>query len=611
MSSDTLRSGPSGEEERKSSPQNPDIIEKQKRLEKLGIQANSEILLRIENDIWAKKAFIDDLSVLESNPSEKERFEQLWIKGFWQVVKINGIEYTYAKIAGMKEDEQMGLIEKARPEDQEKIANYIVSLGQAAIDANKGKIEAQQAAIKEWERIDAGTQAAIGSNEWIRERLRDIDTKLKDQVSNIENIAGINQYKEKNGVSKEVLRRNADTIPELKWATPEEIQSGTYDNILLADYYVRNATEIGKNLSPEDTKKFTESIRSLSDTLGRPRQIEFEKLAKQIVLWENREKIESAWKELIKSGYSKDVVWNPQERTITFTNSKGEKRIIDTARVPPTQRIEDGAVEITSTLPEKRENPYIKTRQKQEQDILKSLDGWWRLPLTGWKEVQSAPTVIEKLQKGISVLDANTKSITQALNEEEESAKKSGIEWETPQIKEYKKLLISIEALRSELVGKWSQLVIIHTQELSESIWTAPEMSMNIGKENLNNISKTGLGRFRNMDEVSSFLSTINNPIFGNNFSDRENINNYLIENKLTSEQLFSIFQKVVELYGKIVRNKTIATLSKEEKYNLITKQDENGNTPLENALNSERIKNDNRTLTRWDFERILWQSEN
>jgi hypothetical protein len=122
---------------------------------------------------------------------------------------------------------------------------------------------------------------------------------------------------------------------------------------------------------------------------------------------------------------------------------------------------------------------------------------------------------------------------------------------------------------------------------------------MNIGKENLNNISKTGLGRFRNMDEVSSFLSTINNPIFGNNFSDRENINNYLIENKLTSEQLFSIFQKVVELYGKIVRNKTIATLSKEEKYNLITKQDENGNTPLENALNSERIKNDNRTLTR------------
>jgi hypothetical protein len=65
------------------------------------------------------------------------------------VVKINGIEYTYAKIAGMKEDEQMGLIEKARPEDQEKIANYIVSLGQAAIDANKGKIEAQQAAIKE------------------------------------------------------------------------------------------------------------------------------------------------------------------------------------------------------------------------------------------------------------------------------------------------------------------------------------------------------------------------------------------------------------------------------------------------------------------------------
>lgn len=101
------------------------------------------------------------------------------------------------------------------------------------------------------------------------------------------------------------------------------------------------------------------------------------------------------------------------------------------------------------------------------------------------------------------------------------------------------------------------------------------------------------------MDEVSSFLSAINNPIFGNNFSDRENINSYLIENRLTSEQLFSIFQKIVELYGKIAGNKAIGTLSKDEKYALITKQDENGKTPLENALNSKRIKNDNRTLTR------------
>lgn len=112
------------------------------------------------------------------------------------------------------------------------------------------------------------------------------------------------------------------------------------------------------------------------------------------------------------------------------------------------------------------------------------------------------------------------------------------------------------------------------------------------------------------MDEVSSFLSTVNNPIFGNNFSDRETINNYLTKNKLTSEQLFSIFQKIVELYGKIVGDKTLGTLSKDEKYALITKQDEDGKTSLENALNSERINNDNRTLTKWDFERILSLSE-
>jgi hypothetical protein len=68
-------------------------------------------------------------------------------KGGWQVVKIDGVEYTFAAIAGMKEEEQIKLIEKALPKDQERVANYIVSLAQAAIDANKGKLAIQQAAI--------------------------------------------------------------------------------------------------------------------------------------------------------------------------------------------------------------------------------------------------------------------------------------------------------------------------------------------------------------------------------------------------------------------------------------------------------------------------------
>ncbi len=581
MSPDIIRESGSAHEARSQLPKN--ISEK---LDLIGIALTSEIFDRIRRS-GREEDLKKDLTAVSSNPTEKERFEQLWLKGFWQVVNIDGKEMTFAEIAGMDGIKRAALqtrLDNTDPDTAEDLKSF---LKKAANQSNEGKLKIEQAANQ--------------SNEKKREELLRMDKDLSAQVTELQSINWVPTP------PLAELEKNAANIPELRWANPEDIQSGKYNNILLADYYVRNATEIGKNLSDKDKKQFQESINSLSSTLWRQ---PFEILTKKLVLWENREKVESAWKELIKSGYNKDVVWNPQERTITFINSKWEKRIIETARVPPMQRIEDGAVELTSTLPEKQENPHTKMREKQEQDILSSLDKWSRLPLIGWKEVQSAPTVLEKLQRGISVLDTNTKSITQALKDEEESAKKSGIEWDTPQIKEYKKLLISIEALRAELVGKWSQLVIIHTQELSEGIWTSSEISMDIWKENLNNISKTGLGRFRNMDEVSSFLSTVNNPIFGNNFSDRETINNYLTKNKLTSEQLFSIFQKIVELYGKIVGDKTLGTLSKDEKYALITKQDEDGKTSLENALNSERINNDNRTLTKWDFERILSLSE-
>ena len=81
--SDTLRSGVDIDQQKQQpSPQSPDIIGRQKRLEKLGILVDSEILARIEADVSTKAAFERDLTAVEKNPTEKDRFEQMYIKGY-------------------------------------------------------------------------------------------------------------------------------------------------------------------------------------------------------------------------------------------------------------------------------------------------------------------------------------------------------------------------------------------------------------------------------------------------------------------------------------------------------------------------------------------------
>ena len=95
--SDNLPSRASGETENVI-PQNTDVIEQQKRLEKLGINISSDILERIQSDRETKLAFERDMSAIEGNPAEKDKFEQLYLKGFWQVVNTPFGELSFAQI---------------------------------------------------------------------------------------------------------------------------------------------------------------------------------------------------------------------------------------------------------------------------------------------------------------------------------------------------------------------------------------------------------------------------------------------------------------------------------------------------------------------------------
>jgi hypothetical protein len=119
-------------------------------------------------------------------------------------------------------------------------------------------------------------------------------------------------------------------------------------------------------------------------------------------------------------------------------------------------------------------------------------------------------------------------------------------------------------------------------------------------------LSSMGIGTFRNMEEVSAFFSVLHDPTLGNNFSNRESTNTYLLNNKLTTEQLQSIFARVVDIYIGLTGNNDIKNLPIKERYSIVIGQDQNGKTRLENAINMERVTQDGRTLSRSDFRRII-----
>jgi hypothetical protein len=298
-------------------------------LRKLGLDMSSEVFQRIEQ-AGQQEAMMKDLSAVASNPSDKERFELLYLKGFWQVVKIDGVEYTFAAIAGMKEEEQIKLIEWIKnPLEKIKVWNFI-----------------KQAAIKKWQEIDTRTQAAIEQNKPLETWRANMEKKVAKYVQDIGSITNLPK------VDIENLKQEAltNTPKELKWASPEEIKWGKYDNILLADYYERNEKSIVANIPNEaDRKKFESSIVNIRLTLERP--VPFDRLTRSIVLWSGRDQIESRGRELISSGYSRQVAWDAGTRTITFTNNLWERRVLETARIPPRERIEKNGLSISRDIP--------------------------------------------------------------------------------------------------------------------------------------------------------------------------------------------------------------------------------------------------------------------
>jgi hypothetical protein len=325
--------------------------ELQDKMEKLGI--TPKIFRRIQ-DAGKRASFEKDLSIIiDSDSSERWRFEQLYLKGFWEVVKIDGVEYTFSKISGMSGEEQIRLLWKTDEKTQIAFGEF---LEKSIKTANQRKVNETA-----WE------GAANKGNEEKEKRLKELEEDLQSSTNQIRSLSSLPPDIERDAF--EEAKKNPPA--ELKNISPDKY--GDYKNLILANYAISHNTEIREKLSDADKKIFSSAINDVGSILGRKIE-DFETLtSKKITLGEGRVQIETRGRELIEKWYNKEVVWNSNDRTITFTNKSGEVRVIETARMPPRESVEREWLRIGRNIDPINPDEKEKNRLEKENGTLRWL----------------------------------------------------------------------------------------------------------------------------------------------------------------------------------------------------------------------------------------------
>ncbi len=181
----------------------------QDQLARLGLDMSAEIFRRIEIS-GQREAMSRDLAAAPSNSSEKERFEQLYLKGFWQMVDTPFGNLSFAQIRGHEKKDEI-LDDHMTPAQSKAYINWEKWKTQAAIKDGDLVAERKQAAIARVKTEKAWEQAAI-----------------KDIISNVPQIVPLYENTIRNGGKLSPEQRKAlnyiytlgepkDWFAEWKW----------------------------------------------------------------------------------------------------------------------------------------------------------------------------------------------------------------------------------------------------------------------------------------------------------------------------------------------------------------------------------------------------------
>ena len=271
------------------------------------------------------------------------------------VVLKDGRKISFAEISKLPQEQQDNIIGEMSDKQIEEFTNYFDTLGKAANQRNEEKKWVEQAANQ---RIDGK-----------KEQLINLNTALKSSTNTLRSLSSLPP-----GIEQKALAEATKNPPKELAGVPPE-QYGEYKNLILADYTISHANEIHRSLSTEDREVFDKSLTDITDKLWRrpPNWPEIVETRGGLVLGERREEIKNLGEQYIRDGYNQSVVWDSQSRSLIFRGRDGEK-IIDTAPVPPQERIEQAGLSISREAAPIILSPTEASHQKLDRDIISDID---------------------------------------------------------------------------------------------------------------------------------------------------------------------------------------------------------------------------------------------
>ena len=357
------------------------------------------------------------LQIVWINPAEILRFQDIYIEWATEARLKDGRILDFRTI--LSEENKWNKNIKEDIDDDKTYDLY--TQWHKIIIANKDSFNQKISTIASWKITDAvaaektavaAEKTAVAALEKLNIDCKDLNWTIvktlnqegKDSVNN-----DVNRIKSKAAGLRSDEIWNTPIISSLwkKGITPEMIQSGKYDSIIQSYIILENQVSLQQYVEKGKEKEFSSTIDTLRLNLWEPfpaRVAAAKIVSDRIILEPNREKVTGRLESLVSTGDYKTMSWDRDTREIRLEAKDWSTRIIDTARIPPYERIMKNGLSIEQSIPDetKESREYKKqkievrdTRAKNEDEI------WnfsWKLsqiqldkdnPLIKWKDTSS------------------------------------------------------------------------------------------------------------------------------------------------------------------------------------------------------------------------------
>ena len=462
--SDILLSTPSiigtPEQGEKSSTQTLDSL-----LQKGGFRVTPDELSNIDIAVQWNPSLLEsirkDIVTVQMNPIEKSRFDTMYIKGSG-VLTIDGKNMSFIEFLTKypEQKERSTILGKMDRPTKNAFRDWEVSMKKnessnidTALNQVTGSVDEKKEALNQKILEDKTVDVALNQK---KEEL-DVYVQRAKELMDPDGLAQFDTLRQAELQQIQSDPAGSPIAQDLikQWSTIEDIQGGRLNSTIEA-YIISNNKEALTPKDPKKAKEFSGVVREMwYITWVKPTPENIDAFAASKVLGTNRENIVSNMHQIGSSGKYDRMTWDGESRSVIFHGESGT-RILDTASIPPRERIMRNGLSISRDI-----TPVIETpEQKEQKTIEKSIQNqtkWlkenpyiWALLWAEYNELfaqaEKSENPKEQLNYSYQWLQGKFNAINKLIDQYEWS-------WEQAESSAMKHALIQVESQIKQVIA--------------------------------------------------------------------------------------------------------------------------------------------------------------